>query len=195
MKKEININSKTFLSDGKSFEPKMLTLSSTTDEKFKKEIAMHIWAKIFEKLGIEYLHNPSVCLPNERKGIPEVDFYLIKAKTFVLVKGYSFEDYVDNYEKACEIAKETQCNVIVAYPDGRFRLADFYDHKERAEREENIVDDVPLSSEAMLCQCRKCNTFFATTNYGWWGCRNCGFYDGDNTAAIRYFGDEGILND
>lgn len=194
MKKEMFIDNKIFTSESETFLPKAITVSSTTDEKFKKEQAMQMWAKIFDNLKIEYLHSPSICV--DRKEYT-ADFYLKTADTFVFVKGYAFdeEDYSNNEPNI--LAKEIERNVIVAYTDGKFRVVDFYDHQERLERDEVMPEEVYLSSEAMFCKCRKCNNYFVTTNYGWWGCRTCGFYDGNNTAKDCYLGDEGFgkLND
>ena len=90
------------------------------------------------------------------------------------------------------IASTTDDKFRKAYTGGKVRLADFYDAHERAEEINAVLEKVVLHDQVKLCKCRKCDKFFACTNTSWWGCRQCGFYDGDNTASKIYNGDEDL---
>ena len=204
MSNNIIVSDPKFGNDGKQFEPQRLSVGSDTTEKFKRENAMQMWAKTLDSLGLDYLHVPSVTMSvkktmgnmstYENRSL-KADFYIKNANVFAFVRGYSFdEEWSQNYD-ATDLAKAAECNVMVLYTDGKFRLVDYYDCRDRALEKGNDLADISpaISDEAMFGDCRKCGGFYSCTSNGWWGCRHCGHYDGDNTAASTYYGSGGFF--
>ena len=193
MKEQLTVNKEQYGHGKTVLADMIMSVESLTGDKFRKDRAMQLWANFFEKVGLEYLHNPIIAA--NRKTHKEADFYLENAKTFVIVKPEKFNEVsYDNFDYSVhDLAKQTKCNAVVCYTDGKFRLADFLNHKERIMNEECEDDGkIYLNNQSILCRCRECGEFFFTTNTGWYGCRNCGFYDGDNTALFCINGDADI---
>ena len=141
MSNNIIVSDQKYGSDGNPFEPQRLSVGSDTTEKFKRENAMQKWAKIFDSLGQDYLHSPSATMTvkktmgnmstYENRSL-KADFYLKNANIFAFVRGYSFEEEWSQSYDATDLAKAAECNVMVLYTDGKFRLVDYYDCRDRA---------------------------------------------------------------
>ena len=178
--------------DGLGFEPKSFDVGSNKTEEFRRELAFQTWGKFFETLGIRYYYKATASY-RVKKFATEIsykyvdvehkaDFYLGDTDTFVLVRGYSFEEEREKRSsRAGDLTKVLDCSVVIAYADGRFRLVDYGD------------DSEAMSSDAALGRCPKCEELYFFTTNNWGGCRSCGHYNPKDKNVIVFHGKDGFL--
>ena len=135
------------------------------------------WAVFFDALGAAWMYEPDgVELQNGMWYLP--DFYLPESNTFVEVKGVLSEKEA---AKINAFASECGKAVVVGYSDMTFAAYVWFG-------EYGCVEYLIEKDFSFLCECRRCHRMFFGENVGYYGCKCCGYYDGDNTFDIALDG-------
>lgn len=170
---------------------KPLTITTTDKAVFDNELLTAAWAEAFDRLAMDFIYKP-VFRTNGKTFRP--DFYLRDLDVFVVVKPGADSRQINYDENITEMAYAAERDLIVAYADGRFAIADYRD-KEADDGENNDGRRLALSSsDTWLCVCHACDEWYFCSAHGSWECRNCGFYDGDATMQTVLYGTESIFD-
>ena len=160
------------------------------------------WAKVFDKLGIEYYYEPEIYTFGDISYLP--DFYLPQQNVFFEAKGVM----TDKDElKISKLAENTKKDIVIGYPNGSFQLVDMTGHEMlygENGKETQITDETYRlcslpehwysKGETWLAKCEKCKEWHFLNFQMVYDCRICGYYAGDQKAG-SYIGDENIFND
>lgn len=169
---------------------KPITITTTDKAVFDKELLTAAWAEAFDRLAMDLIYKP-VFRANGKTFRP--DFYLRDLDVFVVVKHGADSRQINYDENITEMAYAAERDVIVAYEDGRFAIADYRD-KENDGEDKNGPRLALSSSDTWLCVCHACDEWYFCSAHGSWECRNCGFYDGDATMQTVLYGTESIFD-
>jgi len=122
------------------------------------------WAWAFDQLGIKYYYEPEGFSNNGIAYLP--DFFLPDSKTWFEVKGVLGEEdekKIDMFLRSIE-----DKYFVVGYPDMTF----------------DVVNDwgewFSTPDNSAISKCPICGKYYFLSDYGWYGCKNCGAYDGDH---------------
>lgn len=193
-KMKIKIGGQKLNHDNRVISKKKITLRvDRNNDRLNKVLTVAAWAKVFDRLAIEFIYKPIVVFDGQAY---TPDFYLKNLDIFVIVSDFKAKDVPEIFCNiaANKLAHATERDVVMCYVDGRFRLADYSDYKERFERGEvEKGADILLEEEAYLCACSFCEEWYFCTNISTWTSRNCGHYDGDNTWCYVHFGSEDLF--
>ena len=186
------MNETKFDCKGQRVKQKRFNISAFQTEKFRKENAIRLWAKIFDDLNLDYEYLVKLNLTYGGK-MQEADFFIENENIPVCVQGCRMCD--GRSGEAKEIALATNGDVLVAYADGRFKLMCYFteeykirtfrDYEDRIETRECAE----LCDEATLNTCSKCRKLYFTAKECFQGCRYCG-NELDNTVVMN--GDEDV---
>jgi hypothetical protein len=126
-------------------------------------------------LNMEYLYEPEgIEFPDGTMYLP--DFYLPESKTFLEVKGIMADQ---DLRKIKMLAKQSDKYVAIIYPDFSFQASDMWEDG----------GSITSKGESWLIQCLECKKYSFMGNGASWGCRSCGYYDGDSGFIVEMAGD------
>jgi len=192
MKKEVNkvtIGGERLNYYDSLVKTKSITITTTDKAVLDKELLTAAWAEAFDRLAMNFTYKP-VFRANGKTFRP--DFYLRDLDVFVVVKPGADSRQINYDKNITEMAYAAERDVIVAYEDGRFGIADYGDKEDGENKDGRGL--ALSSSDTWLCVCHACDEWYFCSAHGSWECRNCGFYDGDATMQVALYGTESILD-
>ena len=129
------------------------------------------WAWAFDQLGIKYYYEPEGFSDNGISYLP--DFFLPDSETWFEVKGVLNEEDTQKIEMFLRSIRY----FVVGYPDMTFDVVDEWN------------GGFSGKDYSGLSKCPICGKYFFYSGGGWYGCKNCGAYDGDHYLRTEAHGD------
>ena len=134
------------------------------------------WARVFDKLGIEYYYEPEIYTLGCIRYLP--DFYLPQQNIYFEAKGVMTQT---DAQKITALAEQTGRDIVVGYPNGTFQLIDMFPWEEYdAEGNKKELSRKAWwvsKGESVLAKCSKCHKWHFHNEVMTWDCRICGAWD------------------
>jgi hypothetical protein len=153
------------------------------------------WAKVFDRLGIEYYYEPQAYEFDGVKYLP--DFYLPDLDIFFEAKGV-MTDY--DKKKISALARGLKKDIVIGYPNGTFQLVNMNDPWESDDEE--ILNQLasPLGwvgkGSTILEKCGGCGRWRFLSFEGGYECRVCSYYDGGTLSWNElHYGNENLFEE
>lgn len=151
---------------------------------FRSKLEAH-WARFFDSIGINWTYEiEGYKFSGDIAYLP--DFWLPDCKTFFEVKGPLSEKDLTKMRKLAEAVAPRGIMVAVGsvvIPDSLglvYPIPFFCGDEWCVEDGKGIICDRDYVDIAV---CNKCKTPYIVYLWQGWDCRNCGFYDGNNTSG------------
>lgn len=134
--------------------------------KFRSKLEAQ-WAKLLDHYGIPWTYeSEGYEFEDGTKYLP--DFWLPDSKQWLEVKGIMNDKDMHKCEM---LAKESGHDVIIGYADGSMQMVE-------ADPDGYGFDG--LHEDVALVKCSECGKPYWMASEGYYGCRCCGYYDGDH---------------